>query len=53
MFIKTWKVDREAEIPRGKYDITKILELIESQFHMVFSNKTINQEWIPTNIELK
>ena len=42
MFIRTWEVDRGAQIPRGNYDISKILELIESQFHMVFSNKTIN-----------
>ena len=28
--------------PTGNYDISKIFELIESQFHMVFSNKTIN-----------
>ena len=42
MFIRTWEVDRGAQIPRGNYDISKILELIESQIHMVFSNKTIN-----------
>ena len=42
MFIRTWEVDREAQIQRGNYDISKILGLIESQFHMVFSNKTIN-----------
>ena len=40
----TWEVDRGPQIPRGNYDISKILELIqvESQFHMVFTNKTIN-----------
>ena len=42
MFIRTWEVDRGAHIPRFNYDISKILELIESQFHMVFTNKTIN-----------
>ena len=42
VFIKTWEVDRGAQIPRGNYDISKILELIESQFYMVVSNKTIN-----------
>ena len=42
MFIRTWEVDPEAQIPQGNYDISKILELLESQFHMVFSNKTIN-----------
>ena len=39
VFIRTWEVDRGAQIPRGNYDISKILELIESQFHMVFSKK--------------
>ena len=47
VFIRTWEVDREAQIPRGNYDISKILELIESQFHMVFSNKTINLRMDP------
>ena len=42
MFIRTWEVDRGAQIPRGNFDISIILELIESQFHMVFINKTIN-----------
>ena len=37
-----WLVDRAPQIPRGNYDISKILELIETQFHLVFSNKTIN-----------
>ena len=40
--MRTWKVNRGAQISRGNYDISKILELIESQFHMVFTNKTIN-----------
>ena len=35
-------VDRAPQIPRGNYDISKILELIETQFHLLFSNKTIN-----------
>ena len=47
MFIRTWEVDRGAQIPRGNYDISKILELIESKFHMVFSNKTINLRMDP------
>ena len=38
MFIRTWEVDSGAQIPRGNDDISKILELIESQFHRVFSN---------------
>ena len=42
MFIRTLEVYRGAQIPRGNYDISKILELIESQFHMMFTNKTIN-----------
>ena len=42
MFIRTWEVDRGAHVPRGNYDISKILELIESQFHIVFINKSIN-----------
>ena len=36
------EIDRGAQISRGNYDISKILELIKSQFHMVFSYKTIN-----------
>ena len=47
MFRRTWEVDRGPQIPRGNYDISKILELIESQFHMVFSNKTINLRMEP------
>ena len=35
MFIRTWEVNREAQILRGKYDISNILELIQSQFYMV------------------
>ena len=42
VFIRTWEVDRGAQISQGNYDISKILKLIESQFHMVFRNKTIN-----------
>ena len=41
VFIKTWEVDRGAQIPRGNYDISKILKLIESQFHIVFSKKLL------------
>ena len=37
-----WVVDRAPQIPGGNYDISKILELIEAQFNLVFSNKTIN-----------
>ena len=47
VFIRTWEVDRGAQIPRGNYDISKILELIESQFYKVFSNKTINLRMNP------
>ena len=47
VFIRTWEVDRGEQIPRSYYDISKILELIESQFHMVFSNKTINLRMDP------
>ena len=53
MFIRTWEVDRIAQIQRCNYNKSKILELIESQFHMVFSNKTINLRMDPTTIELK
>ena len=42
MFIRTWEVDRGPQIPRGNYYILKLLELIESRFHMVFTNTTIN-----------
>ena len=35
-------VGRAPLIPRGNYDISKILELIETQFHFLFSNKTNN-----------
>ena len=37
-----WVVDRGPQIPRDNSDISKILELIETQFNLVFSNKTIN-----------
>ena len=47
LFIRTWEVDRCATIPRGNYDISKILMLIESQFHMVFTNITINLRMDP------
>ena len=47
VFIRTWEVDRGAKIPRGNYDISKILELIESQFHIVFTNKIINLRMDP------
>ena len=43
VFIRTWEVDRGAQIPRNNYDISKLLELRESQFNIVFNNKTINQ----------
>ena len=42
VFSRTWEVDRGAQIPRVNYDISKILELIGSQFHMVSRNKTNN-----------
>ena len=47
VFIRTCEIARAAQIPRGNYDISKILELIESQYHMVFSNKTINLKMDP------
>ena len=47
VLITTWEVDRGAQIPRGNYYISKILELIEGQFHMVFINKTINLKMDP------
>ena len=37
-------VDRAPQIPRGNYNISKILELIETQFHLLFSNKPINMQ---------
>ena len=37
-----WVVDCAPQISQGKYDISKILELIETQFNFLFSNKTIN-----------
>ena len=42
VFIRTWEVDRGAQIPRYNYNISKILEMKKSQFYMVLSNKTIN-----------
>ena len=47
VFIRTWEIDRGAQIPRGNFNISKILELIESQFYMVFTNKTFNQRMDP------
>ena len=47
VFIRTWEVDCRAQITRGNNDISKILELIKSQFNMVFSNKTINLKMDP------
>ena len=41
VFIRTWKVDRGAQIPRGNYDISNILELI-NQFHINFSKTPLN-----------
>ena len=37
-----WVIDRAPQIPRGNYDISKILELIKTQFNLLLSNKTIN-----------
>ena len=47
VFIRTWDVDCGAQIPRGNYDISKILELIKSLIYMVFRNKTINLRMDP------
>ena len=38
---RCWVVDRAPQILRGNYNISKILEVIEIQFNLVFSNKTI------------
>ena len=40
--LEGWVVDRAAKIPRGNYEISKILELIEFQFHMIFIRQNIN-----------
>ena len=40
--IRGWVFDRAPQIPRGNYDLSKILDLIKSQFRMVFINKTMN-----------
>ena len=53
VFIRTWKVYSGAQIPRGNYDISKILELIESQFHMVISNKTSNLKINPYQYQVE
>ena len=53
MFIRTWELDRGAQIPGGNYDISKILELIESQFYMVFSNKTTDLSMDPYQYRVK
>ena len=42
VFIRTWEVDLGPQIKQGNYDISKILELLEIQFRIVFTNKTIN-----------
>ena len=47
VLIRTWEVDIASQKPRGIYDISIILELIESQFHMGFSNKSINLRMDP------
>ena len=41
-FTERWEVIHGADIPFGNYEISKILELIKTQFNMVLSNKTIN-----------
>ena len=35
-------VDRALQIPHNNYNISKILQLCEFQFSLVFTNKTIN-----------
>ena len=42
VIIRTWEVDRETQIQRATMIYQKILKLIESQFHMFFTNKNIN-----------
>ena len=37
-----WVIDRAKQVPQENYDILKILMLIETQFNLVFSYKTIN-----------
>ena len=37
-------VDRALQIPEDNYNISKLLELIETQFNLVYSNKTINRK---------
>ena len=53
VFIRTWEVDCEEQIPRGNYDISQRLEVIESQFHMVFTNKTINLRMDPNQYRVE
>ena len=53
MFIKTWEVDRGPQIQRGNYDISKISELIETQFHIVIINKIINPKINPCQYRVK
>ena len=37
-----WMVDRAPQIPRGNYNISKILLLIKNRFNLVFSNRSFN-----------
>ena len=37
-----WVINRAAQISWSNYDISTTLELIETQFNFIFSNKTIN-----------
>ena len=53
VFIRKWEVDRGAQIPRGNYYISKLLELIASQFPMVFTNKIINVRMDPYEYRLE
>ena len=53
VFMRTWEVDRSPHIPLVNYDISKILMQIESQFNMVFSNKTINLRMDPYQYQVE
>ena len=46
-FADQWEVIHGSDIPLGNYEISKILELIETQFTTGFNNKTINLKIIP------
>ena len=47
-FVHQWNFVCGSDIPLGNYEISKIIELIETQFYLVFScNNIINLKFNP------